>query len=191
MTKNRNILVPVAEGSEELEAVTIVDVLRRTGARVVLASVDKPQITASKGVKILADCLLSECLEESYDLIVLPGGMPGAEHLRDAKELAAILQGQKNEGRLYAAICSAPAVVLYPHGLLRGRRFTCHPSFANLMKDAEPEDKAVVVDGNLVTSRGAGTAVEFSLMLVELLYGREKRNEVAQGMVIDTRGLAG
>ena len=182
--ENRNILVPVADGSEELEAVAIVDVLRRTGARVVFTSVDGLQVTASKGVKLVADCLLTECLDEIYDLIVLPGGMPGAEHLRDAKELTAMLQKQRKEGRLYAAICCAPAVVLYPHGLLEGHRFTCHPNFANLMKDAKPVDEMVVVDGNLVTSRGAGTAVEFALTLVELLYGRQKRNEIAQGMVL-------
>lgn len=188
MTKNRNILVPVADGSEELEAVTIVDVLRRTGAHVVFASVDGLQVTASKGVKIVADCLLPQCSDEIYDLIVLPGGMPGAEHLRDTKELVTILQKQKDEGRLYAAICCAPAVALYPHDLLEGRRFTCHPNFANLVNNAKPVDETVVVDGNLVTGRGAGTAVEFALALVEILYGRQKRNEVAQGMAVDSHG---
>lgn len=188
MTKNKNILVPAGDGSEELETVAIVDVLRRTGARVVFASVDRLQVTASKGVKLIADCLLPQCLDETYDLIVLPGGMPGAEHLRDSKELTAMMQRQRDEGRLYAAICCAPAVVFYPHGLLEGRRFTCHPNFANLAGDARPVDETVVVDGNLVTSRGAGTAVEFALTLVELLYGRQKRNEVAQGMVIDSHG---
>ncbi len=191
MTKNRNILVPVADGSEELEAVTIVDVLRRTGARVVFASVDGLQVTASKGVKLIADCLLTQCLDEIYDLIVLPGGMPGAEHMRDSKELTAMLQKQKNEGRLYAAICSAPAVVFYPHGLLEGSRFTCHPNFANFVKGTKPVDETVVVDGNLITSRGAGTAVEFALTLVELLYDRQKRSEVARGMVLDTQEQAG
>ena len=176
--------MPVADGSEELEAVAIVDVLRRTGARVVFASADGLQITGSKGVKLIADCLLTECLDGIYDLIVLPGGMPGAEHLRDAKGLTAMLQRQRDEGRFYAAICCAPMVVFHPHGLLEGHRFTCHPNFTDLMKDPKPVDEPVVVDGNLVTSRGAGTAVEFALTLVELLYGRQKRNEVAQGMAL-------
>ncbi|OPY76106.1 MAG: Chaperone protein YajL [Syntrophorhabdus sp. PtaU1.Bin058] len=183
-TETKNILVPVADSSEELETVAIVDVLRRTDARVVFASVDGPQVTGSKGVKLVTDCLLSQCLDRTYDLIVLPGGMPGAEHLRDAEGLTAMLQRQRDEGRLYAAICCAPVVVFHPHGLLKGRRFTCHPNFANLTGDQKPVDETVVVDGNLVTSRGAGTAVEFALKLVELLYGRQKRNEVAQGMVL-------
>jgi 4-methyl-5(b-hydroxyethyl)-thiazole monophosphate biosynthesis len=181
---NKKILVPVADGSEELEAVAIIDVLRRTDAHVTVASVDNLHVTASKGIRLVADSLIKDCGRETYDLIALPGGMPGAEHMRDSKGLIAMLKTQKDAGRLYAAICSAPAVVFYPHGLLEGKRFTCHPAFAHLPVGLKPEEAAVVIDGNLVTSRGAGTAVEFALTLVELLYDRQKRRDVALGMVL-------
>jgi 4-methyl-5(b-hydroxyethyl)-thiazole monophosphate biosynthesis len=180
----KTVLVPVAVGSEELETICIVDVLRRAGATVTLASVGNREVIASKGIKLIADRLLSECIDDTYDLIALPGGMPGAEHLRDCKELVEALKRQNTEGRLYAAICAAPAVALYPHGLLQGRRATCHPNFAHLLLSVELLDAAVVIDGNCITSRGAGTAVEFSLMLVEQLQGKEKAQEVARGMAL-------
>ncbi len=178
----KNVLVPVADGSEELETVCIVDVLRRAGANAVLASIGKLEVIASKGVKLIADRLLGSRLDDAYDLVALPGGMPGSEHLCDSVELIRLLKRQRAEGRLYAAICAAPAVVLYPHGLLEGRRATCHPNFAHLLSNVELMDAAVVVDGNCITSRGAGTAVEFSLTLVEQLYDKEKARQVAKGM---------
>ena len=179
----KNVLVAVAEGSEELETVCIVDVLRRAGASTILASVGNLEVNGSKGVKLIADRLLTACVGGTYDLVALPGGMPGSEHLRDSAELIEMLKQQRTEGRLYAAICAAPAVALYPRGLLEGRRATCHPNFAHLVSNVELLDAAVVVDGNCITSRGAGTAVEFSLTLVEQLYGKEKAREVAVGMV--------
>jgi protein deglycase len=179
----KKVLVAVAHGSEELETVCIVDVLRRAGANVILASVDELVVNGSKGVKLIADELLAACVEETYDLIALPGGMPGSERLRDCADLIQALMRQRAEGRLYAAICAAPAIALYPHGLLEGRQATCHPNFAHLLSNVDLLDNAVVVDGNCVTSRGAGTAVEFALMLVEQLYGEKKAREVARGMV--------
>ena len=186
----RNVLVPIADGSEELEAISIVDVLRRAGAITVLASVGGIEVTASKGVKLITDRLLKDCVNEKYDLIALPGGMPGSEKLRDSAELIAALRKQLAEGRLYAAICAAPAVALYPHGLLEGRKATCHPNFSHLATGVELVDRNVVVDGNCITSRGAGTAIEFSLTLVQELYGREKVRDVAQGMAL-TRDFYG
>lgn len=178
----KTALVPVADGSEELEAICIVDVLRRAGIRVDLASVDGLQVAASKGVKLVADCLMAACLDRAYDAIVLPGGMPGSEHLRDARDLIRMLRRHRDDGRIYGAICAAPAVVLHHHGLIQGSRITCHPNFRHLVTGVHLSDAAVVVDGNLVTSQGAGTAVEFSLKLVEILMGQEKAREVAAGM---------
>ena len=178
----KTVLVPVADGSEELETICIVDVLRRAGANTILASVGKLEVNGSKGVKLFADRLFATCINETYDLIALPGGMPGSQHLSDCTGLIEALKRQRAEGRLYAAICAAPAVTLYPHGLLEGRRVTCHPNFAHLLSNAQLLDTAVVVDGNCITSRGAGTAVEFSLTLVEQLEGKEKAQEVARGM---------
>ncbi|CAB5082406.1 DJ-1/YajL/PfpI superfamily, includes chaperone protein YajL (former ThiJ), parkinsonism-associated protein DJ-1, peptidases PfpI, Hsp31 [Olavius algarvensis associated proteobacterium Delta 3] len=180
----KKVLVPIADGTEEIEAVCIIDVLRRAGADVTLASVDGLQITASRGVKIIADCLIYDCLTTDYDLIVVPGGMPGAERLSDADAVVRLLQGQRRKERLYGAICAAPAVVLEPHGLLEDRRATSHPSFADRLTDQSAIGSRVVVDGNVVTSQGPGTAIEFALKLVELLFGKEKADEVAEPLMV-------
>ena len=180
----KQVLVPIANGTEEIEAVCIIDVLRRAGAAVTVASVQTLQVTASRGTKLVADRLISTCRDETYDLIVLPGGMPGVEHLRDSKELAAMLKRQKRDGRLYAAICAAPVVVLQHHGLLTGRRATCHPDFAHQLENDEVVEHRVVIDGQCVTSRGPGTAIEFALKLVELLYGEHEAQEIGQHMLV-------
>jgi len=180
----KKVLVPIADGSEEIEAVCIIDVLRRAGAQVTVASVGELQITAARGVKIVADKLLSECKGEKYDLIALPGGVPGAEHLRDSEPLISLLKAQRREGKLYGAICASPAVVLHTYGLLDSSRATCHPSYAEVIGDSAVMDSRVVVDGNCVTSRAPGTALEFALTLVSLLYGEEKAEEVAGPMLV-------
>lgn len=187
MTKT--VLVPIADGVEEIEAVCIIDVLRRAGAEVTVASLGATTVTASRGVKLMADRTLSDCREQTFDLIALPGGIPGAEHLRDSAELIAMLKTQKSAGRLYGAICASPAVVLQPHGLLDGKQGTCHPSLAAEMDGAV--DERVVVDDNCVTSRGPGTALEFALALVERLFGREKAAETAAPMIMPESGQGG
>jgi 4-methyl-5(b-hydroxyethyl)-thiazole monophosphate biosynthesis len=181
---SKRVLVPIANGTEEIEAVCIVDVLRRAGALVTLASVNGPQITASRGVKLVADQRIADCLNETYDLIVLPGGMPGAEHLRDSKELEVLLKRQQQKGLLYAAICASPAVVFQSYGLLDRRRATCHPTFVQLLKDTSAVESRVVVDGNCITSRGPGTALEFALKLVELLFSGQKAREISEAMLV-------
>lgn len=181
----KTVLVPIADGTEELEAVAIIDVLRRAGAAVTVASVSgRRRITASRGVVIEADQRIEACTHEDYDLVVLPGGMPGAEHLRDSVELTRILRRQRERGNWYAAICASPAVVLAHHGLLADHQATCHPAFVDHLADKTRVESRVVVDGNCLTSRGPGTAVEFALALVEQLFGAAKRAEVAGPMVI-------
>jgi 4-methyl-5(b-hydroxyethyl)-thiazole monophosphate biosynthesis len=182
MTKH--VLVPIADGTEEIEAVTIIDVLRRAGAEVTVASVDGLQITASRGVRLVADCLIGQCLDHTYDLVVLPGGIPGAEHLRDSRDLKQLLQRQSDAGRLMGAICAAPAVVLEAHGLLENRKATCHPNHVKSLHDPTAAGERVLVDGAVVTSQGPGTAMAFALKLVELLFGREQMEAVAAPMVI-------
>ena len=182
---DKTVLVPVADGTEELEAVAIIDVLRRAGATVTVASVTGArQITASRGVVIVADALIETCLNMEFDLVVLPGGISGAEHLRDSAALIGILKRQRDKARLYGAICASPAVVLEYHGLLAGHQATCHPGFIDQLVKKDRIDDRVVMDGNCLTSRGPGTAVEFALALVERLYGKDKREEVAAPMVI-------
>jgi len=180
----KRVLVPIADGSEEIEAVCIIDTLRRAGAEVTVASVDKLQVTASRGVKLVADARIADCTGQTYDCIALPGGMPGAEHLRDSTELIEMLKEQKQAGRLYAAICASPAVVLQHHRLLEKVRATCFPAMRNKLDPAYASDERVVVDGNCVTSQGPATAIEFALKLVETLFGAAKAKEVGNAMLV-------
>lgn len=178
-------LIPVADGSEDIETVTLIDVLRRAGVEVTVASVTgKPGIVASRGTRIEADALIDDLVEDHFDLIVLPGGMPGAEALEANEKLIQKLQAQKAEGRLYGAICAAPAVALAPHGLLDDLAATGHPAFIDALPDKSRVEDRVVCDGQCLTSRGPGTALEFALALVEALCGQAKRDEVAAPMVI-------
>jgi protein deglycase len=180
---SKKALIAVADGTEELEAITIIDCLRRAGADLTIASVGKLQITTARKVKIVADCLISDCKDKTYDLVVLPGGMPGAENLRDSKELTEMLKKQKDSDGFYAAICASPAVVLEHHGLLAGKKATCFPAMAEKLSNKQAVNQRVVVDGNCITSQGPGTALEFSLKLVELLLGSEKSRQLADTML--------
>lgn len=182
----KKVLVPVAQGTEEMEAITIIDVLRRSGTKVVVASVDDITIHASQGTQFKADCLISECMDDQFDLIVLPGGIPGAMNLRDSKELEILLRRQVEQGGFYGAICASPAVVLHHHGLVTPGCVTCHPGFVDHIDNGNIVKSNVVVDGKCVTSRGAGTACEFALKLVELLHSEEKKIEVMKGLALLT-----
>ncbi|MBN1586127.1 MAG: DJ-1/PfpI family protein [Candidatus Omnitrophica bacterium] len=180
---SKRVLVPIADGTEEIEAVTVIDVLRRAGAEVLVASVTDEEVVASRGVRLIADDLIENCVDEEYDLIVLPGGMPGADFLAECDELIELLHRHRDAGKIYAAICAAPAIVLEHHGLLENCRATAHPNYSSKLGNQEAVDCRVVIDGNCVTSRGPGTAMEFALTLVELLYGPEKRAQVAGPML--------
>ncbi len=182
MTKK--VLVPIAEGTEEIEAVCIIDVLRRAGAEVVVASVGEKTVTCSRGVQIVTDRLIGECKAEAFDMIARPGGVPGAQNLRDSADLTELLKKQTGSGGFFGAICASPAVVLQAHGLLVNRQATSHPAFSDQLESNESIESRVVVDGNCITSRGPGTALEFALALVERLYGEEKAREVGAPMVL-------
>jgi 4-methyl-5(b-hydroxyethyl)-thiazole monophosphate biosynthesis len=185
----KRVLVPLAEGFEMIEALSLVDVFRRAGVRVDTAAVGGSlQVTSSHQVPVIADTLLSDCLDRVYDLIVLPGGLPGAENLRQSSDLAKLLQAQHSQNRLYGAICAAPALVLEPQGLLKGKRATCHPNFAGKLSSQGGVGARVVVDGNCITSRGAGTAIDFALELLAVLLGTEKRKEVEKQMALVDEG---
>jgi len=180
---DKTTLVPMADGVEELEAVTIIDVLRRAGTQVTVASVGALHITASRGVKLTADCSINDCKDKTFDLIALPGGLPGAEHLRDCAPLIEMLKSQKQSGRLYAAICAAPAVVLASHGLLDGKKATGYPSCTDALPDPTQANQRVVVDGNCITSQGPGTALEFALELIRQLFDEARAKQVAKAML--------
>ena len=168
------VLLPLPEGFEEIEAVTVVDLLRRAGIEVHTASLAGRQVTGSHGIRIEADVTLDAADAADYDMIVLPGGMPGADHLKNDARVVSLLRRFAATGRYTAAICAAPGVLAHA-GLLEGRTATSFPGF--LRPDSAPgltlTDAAVVIDGTVITSRGPGTAIEFSLALIELLVGRE------------------
>ncbi|XP_058095630.1 protein DJ-1 homolog B [Magnolia sinica] len=183
----QKVLVPVANGTEPMEAVIMIDVLRRAGADVTIASVEKELlIDASWGLKLVADALICDCAESTFDLISLPGGMPGSSNLRDSGVLESMVKKHVADGRLYGAICAAPAVALGPWGLLKGLKATCYPSFMDKLSSADATlvESRVQQDRQAVTSRGPGTAMEYSLVLVEQLCGKEKADEVAGPMVM-------
>ncbi|MDL2270124.1 DJ-1/PfpI family protein [Desulfosarcina sp. OttesenSCG-928-A07] len=181
----KTVLVPVADGTEELEAVAIIDVLRRADAGVTVAAVgNNLQITASRGVVLVADTTIDVCADKTFDLIALPGGLPGAEHLRDSVVLTDLLKRQFQENRLLGAICASPAVVLEFHGLLKGRTATCHPACTDQMRPETYVEQPVVTDQNCITGKGPGVAVDFALELVARLYGLEKRDAVAGPMCL-------
>lgn len=140
-------------------------------------------VTCSRGLKICADKSISECKGHEWDMIVCPGGMPGATHLRDSKDLKDLLLQQRNKGKFIAAICAAPAVVLQSHGLLEGKTATCYPvpKFTDVLTHRSTD--RVCVDGNVVTSQGPATSLEFSLKLVELLFGKKKADDVGAEML--------
>lgn len=190
----KTALVPIAEGSEEMEAITIIDVLRRAGVEVTVASASSHgqlQICASRGTRIVADVMLDDCAKNSYDLIALPGGLPGSDHLAEHSVLDALLRNQAAQGKLYAAICAAPALVLGSKGLLTDKTATGYPGTTQSLHAREVDVAArVVVDGNCVTSQGPGTALDFALELVEQLCGVVKREEVGSAMVLTTSATA-
>ncbi|MBT6780464.1 MAG: DJ-1/PfpI family protein [Porticoccaceae bacterium] len=192
MTKQA--LVPIADGSEEIEAVTIIDVLRRAGVEVTVASVGvgkTKQITAARGTNIVADSFIADCADKAWDLIAIPGGTEGADHLAASEILDQLLRSQAQQGKFYAAICAAPAVVLGSKGLLADKTATSHPRFYQslIAKEVDTESR-VVVDGNCITSQGPGTAIDFALELVEQICGIVKREEVASPLVLTTSATA-
>lgn len=178
------VLIPVADGSEELEAVTVFDVLARAGARVIMASVeDELTVVCSRGVKLAAHCFIADCLHEKWDMIVCPGGMPGAESLGRSEPLHQLLRKQTATGKYVGAICAAPAMVLAHHNLLDGKAATCYPGNTFTSKIERYVDEPVVQDGNVITSQGPGTAMPFALKLVEVLFGAHKEEEVRRGLL--------
>lgn len=174
------VLVPLASGCEELEAVTIIDLLRRAQVDVVTAGLTPGPVTASRGTVLIPDKQLDEVKDQQFDLVVLPGGLPGADYLEQDTRIKQILLNTHQQGRLVAAICAAPKV-LASAGLLDKRTATAYPGvldaarFPNVAISARP----VEVDGNIVTSKGPGTAMDFALTLIECLCGADKREQVS------------
>ncbi len=174
------VLIPLAEGCEELEAVTIIDLLRRAEIEVDVASLDGAAVTASRGVRLGVDMSLDEALERDYDMVVLPGGAEGAARLSEDVRIRDLLKRMADAGKYVAAICAAPRVLGHA-GLLDGRQATCFPGFLDEFSErlGGYREDPVVQDGHIITSRGPGTAMDFALHLIEQLAGPERRETVA------------
>jgi 4-methyl-5(b-hydroxyethyl)-thiazole monophosphate biosynthesis len=178
-----NVLLPLANGCEELEAVTVIDILRRAGIGVTTASLEPGPVRASRGTVLVPDTTLAQAMmAHDFDMIVLPGGMPGSEHLKNDARIITLLQRMAEAGKYTAAICAAP-MALHAAGLLEGKRVTSYPGVLDRLPGTHRYvSDAVVVDGHVVTSRGPGTAMDFALTLVELLVGPSQRAAVEAGL---------
>ncbi|KAA0969972.1 DJ-1 family glyoxalase III [Pseudomonas sp. ANT_H12B] len=178
-------LITLAEGIDDLQTATLIDVLRRAKVEVVVASIEaRRMITCARGTRLTADAMLVDMLAQPFDLIVLPGGAVGAQQLATHQPLQQLIKDQAAAGRLFAGIAEAPALALQTFGVLRQRRMTCLPSASHQLSGCNFVDQPVVVDGNCVTAQGSGAALEFALALVEQLCGKAARTAVAGELVV-------
>lgn len=182
---DKKILILLAEGFEEIEAVTSIDILRRAKLDVIIASVnDANVVKGAHGISIKADIRLRD-FEGLPDAIVLPGGMPGSENLANSAKVTELIKRTNLAGKIIAAICAAPAIVLAPTGILDGKKATCYPQCESSFGTRTTYiDREVVVDGNIITSRGPGTALQFALTIVKHLVGDEIADTVKQQCLI-------
>ena len=180
----KRVLVPLADGFEEIEAITIIDLLRRAGIEVVTAGLAGRTVHAAHQVIVQADATLDQAAGKDYDMVVLPGGMPGAEHLNSDPRVHEVLKRTAERGAPVAAICAAP-IVLEKAGLLKGRKATSYPGFLDKMDlpDVEYTGASVESDGPIITSKGPGTAMDFALAIIERLLGRAERDKVEKGLM--------
>jgi protein deglycase len=181
MTK---VLIPLAEGFEELEAVTIIDLLRRAGIDVTVAGLHEGPVTGSRGTVIVPDDTLDMAMGDDYDMMVLPGGLPGADNLKEDTRINSLLRQMQANDRYTAAICAAPKV-LASAGLLNNKKVTAYPGTLESLniEGMQYDGSAIVQDGKVVTSRGPGTAMDFALHLIGLLEGDTTRDQVEKGLV--------
>jgi 4-methyl-5(b-hydroxyethyl)-thiazole monophosphate biosynthesis len=177
------VLVPLANGVEEMEAVIIIDVLRRAKWEVTTAGVDAGVIVASRGVRLVPDKPWNEIRPEDFDILMIPGGAGGVDRLKTDAQVLDTVRSFDEAGKRIGAVCAGP-LVLQAAGILAGRRVTCHPGVAGQLTVTARLADRVVVDGHLVTSQGPGTSFEFALAMVRLVDGAEKGDTIARGMVL-------
>jgi 4-methyl-5(b-hydroxyethyl)-thiazole monophosphate biosynthesis len=175
-----NVLVPLAEGFEEIEAMTIVDVLRRAGIKVTTSGLPGTIVEGSRNVKVIADTKLDDIVEKDYDAVVLVGGSPGYTNLSKSKKIMNIIGDFHRDGKLVAAICGAPTV-LAEAGILTNVKATVYPGLEKYIP--KPRNERVLAEGNVITSQGPGTAMEFSLKVVEHLVGKETMKNVKEQLI--------
>jgi 4-methyl-5(b-hydroxyethyl)-thiazole monophosphate biosynthesis len=176
-----HVITVLADGFEEVEAVTIIDLLRRAGVEVTVLGLDSAEVRGAHDLRVMADKLFKEFKGE-FDAIVLPGGMPGTNNLAASEELLALIRSARKQNKLCAAICAAP-IVLAKAGILDKIKATCYPGFESRLTGAQAVEDAVVADGNIITSRAAGTAIPFSLKLIDVLAGEETAKKISSGIL--------
>lgn len=180
----KKVNIYLAEGFEEIEAITVVDTLRRAGIDARIISIaDRKVVAGAHGILVEADEIFENTDNMGADMIVLPGGMPGTRYLGEHKGLREVLMHFAEKNKYIAAICAAPSI-LGKMGLMNKRKAVCYPGFEETLKGAEVSKEAVVQDGSLITSKGPGTAIYFALKLVELLSGKETAEELREGMIV-------
>ncbi len=177
------VAVILADGFEEVEAVAVIDVLRRAGIETVIAGLHAGPVSSARNVKIVPDAVIDAVKVDDFDMIILPGGQPGSDNLNADERVKDLIKGFSQKGKLTAAICAAP-FVLANAGVLKGKRVTSYPSYKDRLGGATYEEKSVVVDGTVLTSRGAGTALHFGLAIVEKLINKEKAQKIKEAMLI-------
>lgn len=179
----KEVLIILANGFEEIEAITPIDVLRRSDINVTIAGLGAKTITSAHDIPVECDVDLNDC-KDIYDAMILPGGMPGAENLAGSMKLKDMIFSMAARKKVIAAICASPAIVLAPMGILDGRKATCYTGmekgFSSKISFA---DEDVVQDGNIITSKGPGTALSFALKISENLVGKAKANAIAEQML--------
>lgn len=173
----KKALVLLTDGVEEIEAITVIDLLRRADINVVTSSISGEKVTGSHNITFFADSQIHQVKNQDFDIVIIPGG-PGTKNYRDSQDVIDLVKSQNSKNKFVAAICAAPTV-LNKAGILSGKSVTSHPSEENTFTDSSYTYKNVVVDGNVITSRAVGTALDFATTLIELLVGREKAEEVA------------
>lgn len=184
MSETKCVLIPLAEGFEEMEAVCLIDILRRADLTVIVAGLSVGPVTGSHGIQLGTDCTLDDVDADALDAIVLPGGMPGTLGLMQDQRLISLLRALHADGRPTAAICAAP-MVLSAAGLVDGVAVTAHPSVRDRLGAAKVVDTSrVVKSGTVWTSQGPGTAIEFALVIVEELRGSQVSQELAEAMLV-------
>ena len=180
----KKVILFFANGTEEIEALTAVDLLRRAGADVTLAGVGGTALVGSHGIRITADTTAEQAVCGVYDMAVVPGGMPGTNHLNESGAVDTVLKNTAENGGYLAAICAAP-LVLGKRGYLAGKEAICFPGFEEQLIGARLSEKRVCRDGKIITAAGAGVALDFALMLVEALYGEDASRKLRASVLAD------
>jgi len=191
----KNTIVLLAEGFEEVEAVTPIDYLRRAGLSVTIAAAGDSAASGSlsvkgaRGITVNADVLLHDILRQgettaAYDAVIIPGGMPGATNIAASKEAGTLIKEMAAAGKFVCAICAAPAVVLAPLGLLSGKKFTCYPGMEEKVSNGKWTDERVAIDGTIITSRGAGTAGAFAVAIIGQMLGEAAGEKIAGAVLL-------